>query len=345
MSSHTVYRYVTRNGIDGIQAFQEAIPTIGRREVLVKVRSVGLNYRDVAIAKSTYPVPVKDNVVPCADMAGEVVQAGDLVDELAVGDAVTSPVSHAMLYGPSKDHLHTLGGMVDGVLREYMAVPAHALIKLPKSSHSFTQWASMATTASTAWNSLYGNQPLKPGQTVLVLGTGGVSLTALIFAKAAGATTIITSSSDEKLELVRSKYGADHAINYNTHPNWAAEVQRITNGHGADHVIEVSGVGTIQQSLEAVAWGGVVSMIGFLTSVTQDQMPDVAFLTLVKGVVLRGILGGSKQQFEEAVQLIGARELVLPVDKTFGFTRDEIIEALEYVASGKHVGKVCINLD
>lgn len=176
-------------------------------------------------------------------------------------------------------------------------------------------------------------------------GTGGVSLTALIFAKAAGATTILTSSSDEKLTLVKSKFGVDHTINYNTHRNWAAEVLRITNGEGVDHIIENGGVGTIQQSLESVAWGGVVSTIGYLKAVPKDQMPDVTFLTLTKGAILRGILGGSKQQLEEAASFMASQKLSMPVTKSFPFTRDDIIKAFEYVASGKHIGKICITLD
>lgn len=170
-------------------------------------------------------------------------------------------------------------------------------------------------------------------------------MTALIFAKAAGATTIITSSSDEKLEYVRSKFSADHTINYKQYPNWAAEVQRITNGQGIDHIIEVGGVATIQQSLEAVAYGGIVSVIGFLTSASPDKMVDVLKPTLVKGCIVRGIMGGSKHQLEEAVRFMGNHEVMLPIDKTFGFNRNGVIAALKYVASGKHVGKVCINLD
>ncbi|KIW99525.1 uncharacterized protein Z518_11264 [Rhinocladiella mackenziei CBS 650.93] len=330
MPSQTVFRLTSRNGFDGLQAFTEPIPSAGKHEVLVKVRSVALNYRDIAIATSKYPLPVKDDVIPCSDMAGQVTQAGDLVDEISVGDAVVVPGSLALLYGPLKDALNTLGGPKDGVLREYIVVPAHAVVKLPNSSHSFNQWAALVTTGSTAWNAFYGYTPLKPGQTVLVLGTGGVSLTALILAKAAGATTIITSSSDEKLEYVRATYGADHTINYKTHCNWAAEVQRITNGEGVDHVIEVSGVGTIQQSLESVSWGGTVSVIGFLTDVSQDQMPNVTFLALAKGAVLRGILGGSKQQLEEVVRFMGGRELSMPVSKTFGFNRNDIVAAFQF---------------
>lgn len=175
-------------------------------------------------------------------------------------------------------------------------------------------------------------------------GTGGVSLTALIFAKAAGATTIITSSSDKKLEYVKAKYGADHTINYKTHPNWAAEVKRITNGDGVDHVIEVGGVGTIEQSIESVTWGGIVSVIGFLSPLASDKMPNVTFQTLAKGAILRGILAGSKQQLEEAVKFIGNQKLSVPVDKIFSFNREDIISAFKYVESGSHIGKVCINL-
>ncbi|EXJ77539.1 hypothetical protein A1O3_09766 [Capronia epimyces CBS 606.96] len=309
MSTHTVFRLASRDGFDGLKAFQEPMSRPGRGEVLVKVRSVGLNYRDIAIATSNYPLPVKDLVVPCSDMAGEVVQVGDDVvsgggaDEVAVGDAVVTPASFVLLYGPTKGHLDTLGGGRDGVLREYFVVPAHAVIKIPQSSsHSLTDWAAMTTTGATVWNAFYGHTPLKPGQTVLVQGTGGVALTALIFAKAAGATVIVTSSSDDKLDYVKAKYGADFTINYKTHPRWAAEVQRITNGRGADHVVDVGGAGTIEQSLEAVAWGGIVSNIGFLAGVPEGQMPNVALMTLVKGSTLRGILSGSKQQLEEAVR-------------------------------------------
>jgi len=170
-------------------------------------------------------------------------------------------------------------------------------------------------------------------------------MTALILAKAAGATTIITSSSDEKLEFVKSRYGPDYTINYKTTPEWAAEVLRITNGQGVDHVIEVGGAGTMKQSLEAVAVGGLISVIGFLSSAPEGQQPDLVMSVLTKACVVRGILGGSKQQLEEAVGFMNARGLELLVDKTFRFDRDEIIAAFNYVASGAHMGKVCITFE
>ncbi|XXH05653.1 hypothetical protein Hte_012088 [Hypoxylon texense] len=344
MSTQTVFRWTSRGSYDGLQVFQEPIPRAGDHEVLVKVRGVSLNYRDVAIANLSYPLPVKEDVVPCSDAAGEVVQVGGRVEGFSVGDAVLLPASVAALYGPIKDGLHTLGGPIDGTLREYMCVPAYLPIKLPKSSHSFVQWASLVGTGSTVWNSFYGYGSLKPGQTVLLQGTGGVSLTALVFAKAAGATTIITSSSDEKLEYVKAQFGVDHTINYKTHPDWAAEVQRITDGQGVDHVIDNGGAGTIEQSIASVAYGGIIYAIGFLANVAQDKMPDVTMAVISKGCIVRGLLAGSKQQLEEAVNFVGSRGLVIPVDKTFGFARDEVVAALKYLESGKHIGKVGINV-
>lgn len=134
-------------------------------------------------------------------------------------------------------------------------------------------------------------------------------------------------------------------MNYTTHPNWAAEVLRITNGRGANHVLDVVGMATMRQSLESVAYGGVVSVIGLRTKAPENEPLDIALQAHLKACVVRGILGGSKQQLEEAVRFVGNRGLSLPVDKTFGFSREEIIAALEYVASGKQIGKVCINLD
>lgn len=176
MTTQTVFRLTSKIGLEGIQASQEPIPTADKYEVLIKVRSVSLNYRDIAIANDTYPLPTQDNVIPCSDMAGEVIQIGNLVKGFAVGDGVLTPINPTLLYGLLKDSTgdagsDTFGGPTDGFLREYIAVPAHAVIKLPKSSRSFTQWACLPTTGSTAWNSFYGNTPLKPGDTVLLLGT------------------------------------------------------------------------------------------------------------------------------------------------------------------------------
>ncbi|KAJ1559992.1 hypothetical protein HK405_008628 [Cladochytrium tenue] len=329
-----------------LKLFEEPVPSaIGAREVLVRVRAVALNYRDYAIVTSRYPFPVKDKVVPCSDAAGEVVQVGSGVRRsLAVGDFVIFSFDH--LYGPQINWHNGLGGPVDGVLRQYIVLPAEAVVKVPHGSNlTPAQWASLGCTGVTAWNSLYGNIPLKPGQTVLLQGTGGVSITGLILAKAFGATTIITSSSDEKLRLVKEKYGADYTINYKTTPDWASEALRITDGEGVDYIFKNGGVGTIKQSLTAIRMGGVISVIGFLAKIAQEDMPDVAALALAKGAVVRGITIGSTQLLEDVVNFVGKRLLPVPVERTFGFSRDEVVRAYEFLASGQHVGKVCIPVD
>lgn len=174
------------------------------------------------------------------------------------------------------------------------------------------------------------------------LGTGGVSTTGLVLAKAAGARTIITSSSDEKLKYVKEKYGVDHTINYKKTPDWAAEAQKITDGQGVDFILENGGSGTIKQSIEAIAYGGVISVIGFLSSAPQEEMPDVAILALSKGAVVRGIMVSSKQQLEEAVRFVGVHDLPVPVEKSFKFGRDSVVQAFNYLTGGQHIGKICI---
>lgn len=144
---------------------------------------------------------------------------------------------------------------------------------------------------------------------------------------------------------MKSTFGADHTINYKTHPEWGAEVQRLTGGRGADHVVDVGGLGTLQQSLVAVAYGGVISLVGFLAGNGDEEKPlDWLLPTLSRAVVLRGIMAGSKQQIEEAARFVASRGLQLPIDRTFGFTREEIIKALNYVAEGKQIGKVVIKV-
>ncbi|KAK7704397.1 hypothetical protein SLS64_008584 [Diaporthe eres] len=345
MATQRVFRLPQRTSVHDLVSGTEAVPEPSPNEVLIHIRSVALNFRDFAVATGKYPFPVKDNVVPCSDLSGDVVKVGHHVDDFAEGDRVIAAFDLSTLYGAIKDWNHSLGGMVDGALREFIVLPSSALVKIPAESKlSYSQLSALVCTGSTAWNSLYGNVALKPGQTVLFLGTGGVSITGLILAKAAGATTIITSSSDSKLKHVQDTYGADFTVNYKTTPNWSQEVLRITNGHGADLIFENGGAGTIAQSISAVAYGGSVAVIGFLAPCPQDQMPDVAALALSKGAVVRGIMVGSKQHLEEVTRFVVARGLTVPVEKEFGSGRDDIIAAFEYLTSGTHVGKVCIRM-
>ncbi|KAM0460186.1 hypothetical protein ACHAPV_004975 [Trichoderma viride] len=341
-SKQTVFRLNSRQGIVDLSKSEEDIPKAAAHEVLIKIHSVALNYRDIAIATSHYPFPVKDNVVPVSDAAGEIVEIGPNVHGFTVGDWVIANFNPVNLYGPMKDWNGGLGGPVDGVLRNYLPINANSVIKVPKeSSLKASQWASLVCTGTTAWNALYGNVPLKPGQTVLFQGTGGVSITGLVLAKAAGAKTII----DDKLDYVKKKFGADHTINYKTHPEWAKEVLKITQGNGVDYIFENGGSGTIAQSVESIAFGGVIAIIGFLSSAKQEEMPNVAGLALSKGCVIRGINVGPKQLLEDCVRFVGSHNLDIPVEKTFPFTEEGVQAAYKYLAEGQHVGKVCIDLE
>ncbi|PLB43833.1 NAD(P)-binding protein [Aspergillus steynii IBT 23096] len=319
MALHTALRHTTLDSWKSIREVQEPRPTVGNHEVLIKVRSAALNYRDVAIATGKYPFATKDQVVPGSGAAGDVVEVGPGVVGFALGDKVVAAFDPATLYGPIKSWQTGLGGPVDG-----------SVVRIPESSTlSYAQWASVVCTGVTAWNALYGALPLKPGQTVLFQGTGGVSVTGLALAKAAGAITIITSSSDDKLQYVKEKYGVDHVINYKKSPDWASEVQKITGGRG--------------QSLDAIAFGGTIAVVGFLSIAAQEDMPDVALLALGKGANVRGIMIGSKQMLEDAVCFIGSHDLAIPVEKTFKFGRASVINAFDYMTSGQHIGKICID--
>lgn len=345
MSTHTVFRLAHRNGFDAFEPRTEPIPTIDRHELLVRVRSVALNFRDIAIATSKYPFPTKDNLVPCSDAMGEVTQVGSSVEGFETGDKVVIAFDPTAQYGPIDNWEHALGGPRDGVLSEYVAVSYTGAVKIPSGANlREEQWAALVCTGATAWNALFGNLPIRPGQTVLFQGTGGVSVTGLVLAKALGAKTIITSSSDDKLEYVKNKFGADYAINYKKTPNWAAEANKITGGKGVDYILENGGSGTIKQSIEAIKFGGIISVIGFLSQASQDEMPDVASLALAKGCVVRGIIIGSKQLLEEVVQFVGAHNLNIPVEKTFDFTKDGVVKALDFMTSGNLIGKVCIRM-
>ncbi|KFZ01175.1 hypothetical protein V501_10171 [Pseudogymnoascus sp. VKM F-4519 (FW-2642)] len=346
MATYNVFRLQSQGSHQNIKRSSEPIPTIEGHEILLKIRAVSLNYRDIAITKGQYPFPVKDQVIPCSDAAGEIFEVGSRVEGFKVGDRVIASFDGSNLYGPQKNWNHGHGGPVDGFLRQFAALPATAVVKVSDEAKlSFAQMAGLVCTGVTAWNALYGNIPLRPGQTVLFQGTGGVSLTGLMLAKAAGARTIITSSSDDKLEFVQKKYGVDHIINYKSTPDWAAEAKKITGGEGVDYILENGGSGTIKQSIECIKMGGSIAVIGFLAAAKQEDMPDVAGLALSKGCIVRGITVGSKQLLEELVQFVVTKGLEPPVEKTFGFSPEEVMAAYEYMQGGSHVGKICISIE
>ncbi|KAH6912124.1 alcohol dehydrogenase superfamily protein [Coprinopsis sp. MPI-PUGE-AT-0042] len=324
---------------------QEQVPISEPKanEVLVKVHNVSLQFRDLAIANGSYDVGSHENVVPCSDMAGEVIAVGKDVTDWKIGDRVCSNFCHGHLYGdPTEATIKTsLGGPCPGVLTQYRSFPAHALVHIPKHL-SYEEASTLPCAALTAYNALAGPVPVKAGDYVLVLGTGGVSIFGLQLAVASGATVIATSSSDEKLKIAK-KLGAKHLINYNTTVDWDKEVLRITNGRGVDHIIEVGGAATLPKSVNSVRIGGYIHLIGFIAQGSDNSM-NYVLQTISRSINLRGVYIGPVDKFLDMNRLIEAHpEETRPViDKVFAF--DDAIKAWEHLESQKHVGKVVIQV-
>ncbi|KAL1943207.1 hypothetical protein VTO73DRAFT_4282 [Trametes versicolor] len=334
------YRLPKANGFHDLTLTSAPIPLLKATEVLVKVHAVSLQHRDLAIAKGQYPLKQKENVVPCSDLAGEIVALGTEVVGWRVGDRVCSNFATDHIFGDATaEHRATaLGAPIDGVLAEYKVLPAHALVRVPEHL-SYEEASTLPCAAVTAYNALLGPNPLKGGDTVLVQGTGGVSIFGLQIAVASGATVFATSSSDEKLEFMKS-LGAAHTINYKTTPDWDEEVLRITNGRGVDHILEVGGPGTLMKSVNAIRYGGTISIIGIVAG----MYADVSMLPLrvvSKGAIVRGIHVGSREQFEAMNRLIQAMKLKPVIDRVFAF--EDAREAYEYQEI-PHVGRVVIKV-
>jgi NADPH:quinone reductase-like Zn-dependent oxidoreductase len=288
-------------------------------------------------AKGLYNPKAKLPAVPFSDGAGEVVTVGENVTRWKPGDRVCPIFMQGWLEGEvsAEKRRTALGaGELDGVLREVGAFDEDGLVRIPEHL-SFEEAATLPCAGVTAWNALIPIGKVKAGDTVLTLGTGGVSIFALQFAKLHGARVIVTSSSDEKLARAR-RLGADETINYKTKPEWDKEVLRLTNGAGADQVIELGGAGTVAKSVNSVRIGGCVAMIGVLAS--GGGFNPVSLL--MKGVRMQGVFVGSRQIFEDMNRAIGVNSLKPVIDKTFPFVRAR--EALEYMESGAHFGKIVI---
>ncbi|KAM6529403.1 hypothetical protein FALCPG4_007538 [Fusarium falciforme] len=281
---------------------ERVLPELSDNEVLVKFHAASLNYRDIIIALGQYPFPVAPNVVPGSDGAGEVVAVGSKVTRFEQGSKVLTLFNQAHYGGPlTQKALGTgLGGAIDGTLRQYGIFNENGLVDMPKNL-SYLEAGTLSCSALTAWNALYGLKPVLPGDWVLTQGTGGVSISGLQFAKAAGARVIATTSSAAKAETLK-KLGADHVINYKENPNWGDEAKNITGG--VQHVIEVGGATTVTQSLKAVAMGGVVTIIGWIGG-EGEKGPDFPQL-LSSMAVVRGIVVGSREQFEAMIRTIEA---------------------------------------
>jgi NADPH:quinone reductase-like Zn-dependent oxidoreductase len=327
-------------GLDGLLVKEHDISLPGPREVLVRVRACSLNFRELMILiRGYYPLPIRPDVVPVSDGAGEVVAVGEGVSRAKVGDRVAGAVFPYWIDGPfAWDTAAQLGGSLDGMLTEYALLPEEGVVHIPDHL-SFEEAAALPCAAVTAWNALTGGRRLQAGDTVLTLGSGGVSLFALQFAKLFGARVIATTSSEEKAERLKV-LGADAVINYRTTPEWHLAVRELTDGRGVDHVVEVGGPGTIGQSIRSTRFEGEVAMVGSLAA---DSSADVGVqATAWAGVVtLRSIALGSRAQFIKMNRAIAVNRLKPVIDRVFPF--EEAQAAYRYYQEAKPFGKVIIS--
>lgn len=325
-------------GIDNLAIVERDTPRPGAKEVLVKMTAASLNYRDYMVATGVYNPKMKRPMVPLSDGAGVVEEVGSEVSRFKKGDRVAACFMQTWIEGPptKQKGSSALGGAIDGVLREYAVFHEEGLVSSP-ASLSDIEVAALPCAAVTAWHALFEHAPGAPGDTILLLGTGGVSMFALQFAVAAGLRTIITSSSDDKLARARS-LGAAETINYKITPKWDEEARRRTNEEGVDHVIEVGGSNTMPLSLRAVRTNGVMSVIGVLSGVEPSVSPTSILMNSVR---VRGIYVGSRTMFERMNRAIEFHRIKPVIDKVFPWT--EIKEALHYMESQQHFGKICLS--
>lgn len=307
----------------------------GPDEITVRLHASSLNYHDFAVVSGMWGP--SEPRIPMADGAGEVVAVGAGVSEFAVGDHVVSTFFPDWLDGePLVEGFASVpGDGIDGYAREVVTARATAFTLAPR-GWSHAEAATLTTAGLTAWRALMADGALKPGDSVLVQGTGGVSIFALQFAKLAGATVIATSSSDAKLERLQA-LGADHVINYRQDPAWGETARRLTGGRGVDHVVEVGGPATLAQSMAAARVGGHVSVIGILTGVA-GELPLVP--ALLKQLRLQGVLVGSRVQQQAMIRAIDANGLRPVIDRRFAL--EEIVDAFRYQESNQHFGKICL---
>src|SRR5688572_1851485 len=301
------------------------------------MRAVALNFRDLGVIRGAYGY-TKFPVIPVSDGAGEVIAVGNDVTRFGVGDRVAGTFFQNWPSGriPVNASKTSLGGMIDGMLTELRALPEAGAVKIPDQL-SFEEGATLPVAGLTAWHALVEAGRIKAGETVVVLGTGGVSCFALQFSKLHGARVILTSSTDEKLALGKA-LGADDLINYRKTPEWDAEVLRLTDGIGADHIIEDGGPGTLEKSLKAVRMGGTLSVIGAVSGQGQiDPRPINR-----KAITLRGIHVGSREMFEAMNAALSRSQLKPVIGRVFSF--EDAKAAYEHLMSGQHFGKIVIQV-
>jgi NADPH:quinone reductase-like Zn-dependent oxidoreductase len=332
-----VYRLDPVGSLDGLKLGEEAEPRPGPREIVVRVRAASLNYRDIKVATGSYPKGVmKPRPIPLSDGAGEVAEVGPGVTRVKVGDRVAAIFSQRWLAGriDPANGSQSLGGQADGMLAERALLPEESVVAIPVHL-SFEQAATLPCAALTAWHALFARGKLTAGETVLTLGTGGVSLFAIQFARMAGARVIVTSGSEEKIARLQAM-GVTEVVNYRTTPDWERAVLDMTGGQGADHVVELGGEGTFAKSLRALSIGGGLYLIGNLAGEAQINPGMI----LARRACVYGIQVGSREMFEAMNRAIALSQMKPVVDRIFDFK--DIQAALKHMESGAHFGKICV---
>ena len=326
-------------GIDSLEFVERPTPSPEAGQVLVKVRAISFNYRDLVVVKGQYNPKMKLPRVPCSDGAGEVVAVGDGVTAWRVGDRVAGIFMQNWLDGPptAQKSRAALGGDVDGMLSEYVVLKETGLVSIPEHL-SFQEAATLPCAAVTAWNALRVGE-VKPGSTVLIQGTGGVSIFALQLARLKGARVLGISGSDEKLERAY-QLGLDAGLNYKENPEWDRWALDETGGLGVDLVIEVGGLGTLPRSLRALRVGGALAQVGVLTGSADPASFPIGTI-LHKQVRTQGIYVGSRQDFEELNKAITLTQL-RPVGENFHWSQAR--EALARMEEGSHFGKLVLTV-
>jgi NADPH:quinone reductase-like Zn-dependent oxidoreductase len=336
MKTYEIQKY---GGPEGLKLVDRPQPEPGDRDVVVQIRAASLNFRDLVVIRGQYDRNPREGQVPLSDGAGEVTSVGSTVTRFKVGDRVAGCFFQGWQAGRFEAGMHrtALGGQIDGVLAEQVKFREEGLVHLPE-GYSFEEGATLPCAAVTAWQSLIVRGQLVPGETVLLLGTGGVSIFGLQIAKATGAKVVITSSSDEKLERAR-KLGADALINYKTTPNWGKVAADLAGSEGVDHVVEVGGAGTFLQSVRACRPGGKIGLIGILSG---REAASEIFPIVPKLATVFGIYVGSREMFAGLNRALEQTQIRPVIDKVFPFA--SVREAYEYMGNGSHFGKVVIRV-
>jgi len=323
----------------GLELHDEAVPTPGPHDVLVRVRAASLNYRDQAILDGEYGSPTKPNGIPLSDGAGEVVAAGNNVTRAKVGDRVSASCHPHWIGGPPRPEyqMDSFGMTTDGWLAEHILLHENALVHMP-ASMSYAEAAALPCAAVTAWTALNLSSPLQPGQTVLVQGTGGVALFALQVARMFGARVLAITSADDKAEKLK-QLGAEAVVNYRTFPEWDREILALTGGKGVDKTVDIAGEKTIVMSAAATRKGGDISLVGF-TSGFGGGLPPIDILS--RSLHVAGTAIGPRANFEALLAAMDMHKVRPVIDRVFPFA--EYRDAYARLKSGNHVGKVVVEV-